>query len=227
MLCNCCKPVLFILLQCVHSGMCCTSRGPSEDFSTQIQRLQDKKSCDKQKKALFNLMWLTFESQSPTDNLRTPGFLWCAVCCEGTQNLWYLDYFIYVTLVLQLYLFYFLWMKWSHCSFLAINVGRDLWSNVTIWVVFILTKTSRKSFTLLLIVVCLKLLNQEYIQLLPKCENFGVFPDLSFCSEIPYNFSHVGWVFNCLALSSGSICSCCGLIWITDANPCQILLLAT
>lgn len=135
--CNCCKPVLFILLQSVHSGMCCTSKSPSEDFSTHIQRLQDKNSCDKQKKALFNLMWLMFESQSPTDNLWTPGFLWCVVCCEGTQNLWYLDYFLYIyifpTLVLQMFLFSFLWTNWSHCSFPAVNAGRDLWSNVMIW----------------------------------------------------------------------------------------------
>lgn len=90
------------------------------------------------------------------------------------------------------------------------------------------SKTSRKSITLLPIVICLKLLNQEYIlHLLPNCENFGVFPDLSLCSEIPYNFSYVGWVFNCLALSSGSIHSCCGLIRVTEAMPCQILLLAT
>ena len=127
-----------------------------------------------------------------------------------------------------MYLFSFLWMKQSHCSFPALNAGRDLWSNVIIWIVFILTKTSRKSITLILIVICLKLLNQEYIlQLLPNCQNFGVFPDLSLCSDIPYNFLYVGWVFNCLALSSGSILSCCGKIRIKDAMPCQILLLAT
>jgi hypothetical protein len=148
-------------------------------ISWHIQRLKDKNSYDKQKQALFNLTWLTFESQSPTDNLWTPGFLWYVVHCEGTQNLWYLDYFIYLTPVLQMYLFSFVWMKWSHCSFPAVNAGRDLWSNVMIWIVFILTKTSRKSITLLLIIICLKLLNQEYIlQLLPNCENFGVFPDL-------------------------------------------------
>ena len=136
------------------------------EVTQHIHRVSNKKKiCNKVQTAWFNLTWLTFQKQRPSEYVWTAEFLvyyavWYNKLCHmltcvwrGIKNSWtdtkwlqWSECSVYHSLVLQMDVFYFLWKEQSYHCCHALGSISDPCQNVLLWTVSILIKTSRELF---------------------------------------------------------------------------------